>query len=814
MKSFASKMVMLLMLASVVCSPVACRRGGPGAEAIREPDAPTEPAVEATPEADAPTSRPSATPRSAPTRQPETDESNAEGDSEADVSVISLCDEMRGDLFRDGLIRPAQDVLDGLPGASVYEIDVEISDDVLSLEGHQEVCYTNREDEPLDEIFFRLFPNLLGGAATVSALRVDGQDVEPVYELADSALRVPLDVGLQPGEAILIEMAFEVEVAQVMERNYGLFGFFDGVLSLHQFYPVIPVYDDEGWNVELPSPQGDITYYDASFYRVQVTGPDSLVVVASGVEMAREEEGGSQVLTFAAGPARGFYVAASEDYVVASDTVGETQVNSYAPAGREEAADLALGFATDALACYSERFGVYPYTEFDVVSTPMLALGMEYPGMTAITREVYDLDATVRGVPAPIMMEGTVGHEVAHQWFYNMVGNDQIDEPWLDEAVVQYVTGLYYRDTYGEQGYQGWRGSWIDRWDRVDQAEIPIGLPVAAYEDGAYSAIVYGRGPLFVEALAAEMGQETFEAFLRDYVQSHAWGIGTGEAFRQFAEEHCQCDLSALFDEWVYPEDHTVAPTASRQTTDGEEVKGWAVLAQKDDYSDVDMTDLPVDHIGIKKMRQVLEDSGWDPDQIQDVEEFDRETLQDGLDWLEENAAVDDLVLVYVAAHGRYLRDVLVWDDFFPKEWEEVPSRRRVLVIDSCQAANYTDAVRSDRASYVSIAAVDGDEYGWSGLEEEGLPIIGGVFTHYFAAAFADGSSDGDGDGCVSVQEAALLAEEQQRRYIQDVVFAVPEFVEMYHRGGSFPDEDPTFPDVIIDDAVGEPVCLTLDWYR
>jgi hypothetical protein len=693
----------------------------------------------------------------------------------------------------------------------VYGIELDISADLLSVDGRQTVCYTNREDEPLDEIYFRLFPNLLGGATTVSSLRLEGQDVPPHYELADSALRVPLAGGLHPGERVVIEIDFQVDVAREMERNYGLFGFFDGILSLLEVYSVITVYDDEGWNVELPPRQGDITYYDASFYHVRVTAPADLVVVASGVQVARQETGEEQVLTFAAGPARGFYLAASEDYTLVSDTVGETTVNSYALTGQGEGASLALEFATDALKSYNARFGTYPYTEFDVVSTPMLALGMEYPGIVAITLEVYDLDSEVRGVPSPIMMEGTVGHEVAHQWFYNVVGNDQIDEPWLDEAVVQYVTGLYYLDSYGERGYQGWRGSWLDRWQRVDQAEIPIGLPVAAYEDGAYGAIVYGRGPLFLETLAKEMGQETFDAFLRDYYQSQAWDIGTEEAFQALAEKHCECDLTALFREWVYADDGVLVPASDAQTTDGGEATGWAVLAEKDDYSDVDMTNLPVGYIGIRQMREMLEDAGWKPDHIRDLKEFNRGTLRSHLDWLEDNAAEDDLVLVFVAAHGRYLSDVVRWDDFFADEWEEILSRRRVLVIDACQAANYTAVAAGDPAPYLSIAAVDKDEYGWSGLEEEGLPIIGGVFTHYFAAAFGDRSADADGDDCVSVQEAALQAEERQRTYMHDVVFAVPEFLEMYHHGGSHPDEDPTFPDVIVDDAIGEPLCLELE---
>ena len=283
-----------------------------------------------------------------------------------------------------------------------------------------------------------------------------------------------------------------------------------------------------------------------------MTAPSNLTVAASGVEVGREYKDGTQVLTFAAGPARDFYIAASDRFVAVSRTVGETTINSYSVADLTDGAELALEFAAAALESFNERFGVYPYTEFDVVSTPMLALGMEYPGIVAITLDEYDLDSEIRGVPAQVMLEGTVVHEVGHQWFYNAVGNDQVDEPWLDEAIVQYITGLYYLDVYGEQAAQGWRSSWYDRWDRVDRAEIPIGLPAGDYEGSEYGAIVYGRGPIFVAALAEEMGQEPFDEFLRDYYESHKWGIGTGEAFRQLAEEHCQCDLMDLFQTWVH----------------------------------------------------------------------------------------------------------------------------------------------------------------------------------------------------------------------------------------------------------------------
>ncbi len=238
-------------------------------------------------------------------------------------------------------------------------------------------------------------------------------------------------------------------------------------------------------------------------------------------------------------------------------------------------------------------------------------------------------------------------------------------------------------------------------------------------------------------------------------------------------------------------------------------VEVYAVLAEKDDYSDVDMSNLLVDYIDIKRIRAALEELGWPAENIHDIKEFDRESLITELDWLEEVADSNDLVFFYVTAHGNYMRYLVHWNDFFPQEWSQIASQQRVLVVDSCSAAEFTNSVNPDPKGHISIAAVDGDEYGWKGIKEEGLPIIGGVFTFYFAEALGETKADRDGDGLVSVQEAALLAEEKQRGYMHDVVFAVPQFVEDYRSLGARSDEDETFPDVIMDDALGFPLDLT-----
>ncbi|MEA3334833.1 MAG: M1 family metallopeptidase [Chloroflexota bacterium] len=447
--------------------------------------------------------------------------------------------------FRGNLLEGQQAVLETLPGASVYHIDLSIDDTLTRVEGKQEVLYTNREDDPLDRLVFRLFANLSGGLATVSNLAVNGQPLAFNLEGEESVLTVPLPEPLQTGDQVVVQMDFAVEIPVDGSSNYGTFAYLDDVLALAHFYPMVAVYDDRGWNEEIPSQAGDIVYNDASLYLVRADVPADLLVAASGSMIDREQVGGRQVLTIAAGPARDFYLAASPRYQVVSDTVDGITVNSYAFPEHQEGAETIMGFAIEALDSFSDRFGPYPYSELDFVGTPTSALGVEYPGIIAMANRTYTSDNVIG-------LEATTAHEVGHQWLYNVIGNDQVGEPWLDEAMVQYATMRYFEDRYGRAGYDGFRQSLTDRWGRVGNEEIPIGQPVDAYPGAAYGAIVYGRGPLFFEALENEMGRERFDSFLRDYYEEFRWQNVAAGDLRSLAEAHCDCDLTALFEAWVY----------------------------------------------------------------------------------------------------------------------------------------------------------------------------------------------------------------------------------------------------------------------
>lgn len=455
------------------------------------------------------------------------------------------------EIFKVGLVDSAESALKDLSKTSTYYISLDIPPDLISpITGHQIVHYFNNEDTALSEIYLRLYPNYQGGTIKVSHLTLDGGAMIPSLESQDTALRVDLKKPLQPGESLVMEMDFELSVPTEMGGNYGLYGYFEDVLVLDTFYPMIPAYDENGWASQTPQKNGDLTYTDASFYLVQVEAPADLVLASSGVAVDQQIDGSTQTTVFAGGPARDFYLAGSREFVEMNEQVGDTLVRVYTRPEYSVNQAYALDYAAHAIDNLSRRVGTYPYTEFEVISSPMRALGIEYPGITSIVVDEFVDGVELYGMPSEQMLESTLAHETGHMWFYNVVGNDQQYEPWVDEALVQYMTYMYFVDRYGDGS--GLVDSWKYRWSRVENADVPIGLPAGEYHGAEYSGIVYGRGPLFFLDLENKYGLDTVMSAVQNYYQDHLWGNGYTEDLRSALEDACECDLSAEFEAWIY----------------------------------------------------------------------------------------------------------------------------------------------------------------------------------------------------------------------------------------------------------------------
>jgi hypothetical protein len=434
-----------------------------------------------------------------------------------------------------------------------YRIELKINSDLQSISGKEEVYYTNTTGSALDELVFRMYPAIFGSIVSITNTQINGQRTLATFSGYDSVIRFPLENTLQTSERVVASLDFTYKMPADPSGNYLIFAYTKDLLTLAHFYPILAKYDAAGWRTEIPSQLGDVLYSDAAFYLVRIIAPSTAELIESGSEISSKKVFNSQTIEAAAGPARDFYVAAANHLKKISQVSDGITINSYGPAGDDYGNRLTLETAADALKIYSGLVGPYPYTEFDVVATATQALGVEYPGVIAINQKLFNVQSTADDQAARDMLDSTVAHEVGHQWFYNAVGDDQINEPWLDESLTQYITYLYNLARYGASGGTGFLQSLYARWDRTQREEKPIGLPVDRYTPDDYGSIVYGRGPLFFYTLQQQMGEAKMDAFLKAYYSKYQWQIVHSADIQSSLEAACSCDLKQQFKDWVEP---------------------------------------------------------------------------------------------------------------------------------------------------------------------------------------------------------------------------------------------------------------------
>ncbi|HEX7587107.1 MAG TPA: M1 family metallopeptidase, partial [Anaerolineae bacterium] len=349
-------------------------------------------------------------------------------------------------IYKPALVAGSQNDLAQLDRPTRYGLSLSYDPATQVLSGGEDALYVNRQSIPLNEIYFRLFANYpdSGGGITVSNLTVDSAPQAFTLEVQGTALRVPLAHPLAPNSAVNLHLDFRVKIGRNSKGHYADFTANDSITTMPSVYPLIPAYDAKGWHIELPPPYGDLVYADVSLYAVTMTVPTTLTVIASGSTVGTTDNGnGTKTWRLVGAPMRDFDLNVTAQLTAATSLLGETTVNSWYEAVDADAGKKALKFATDALRIYQNRFGTYPYRELDVVETPTTAGGIEYPGIVVLARNLYHDPREAD------YFEFAAVHEVAHQWWYGMVGDDQVNQPWVDESLAQYSSLIDFEDLRG-----------------------------------------------------------------------------------------------------------------------------------------------------------------------------------------------------------------------------------------------------------------------------------------------------------------------------------------------------------------------------
>jgi hypothetical protein len=368
-----------------------------------------------------------------------------------------------------------------------------------TLAADETIRYYNTTGQALNEIVMAVPPNL-SGAFSLNSLT---QDDTPLanYSLVGERMSVILPASLAPGAATTFKLSFSLSIPP--KRYEATFGYSGDQVNLTDWYPFIVPFDG-GWILHDPWAFGEHLVYDSSDFELNLKVSDPSVTIAASAPM----EPNGEWMRYRIYGARTIVFSASTSYLVSDSAVGNVAIRTYYFAGYEGAGDGLLRAALSAVGLFDAKFGPYPYDSLSVVQSD-LPDGQEFDGLVFLGTKFY---AEYGGSARSNLI--TIGvHEISHEWWFGLVGNDQAMEPWLDEALAIYSENTFY--TYNFPRFGDW---W---WNfRVNYFGPTGWVDSSIYDHGTFRSYVnatYLNGANFLYDLNQRMGGDEFYRFLRDY---------------------------------------------------------------------------------------------------------------------------------------------------------------------------------------------------------------------------------------------------------------------------------------------------------
>jgi hypothetical protein len=421
-----------------------------------------------------------------------------------------------------------------------YDIDLTINYYNRFVTATSRASYTNKTQSSINEMVFIIYPTIFQNAIYVKSIKFgDGTPISN-FRWDGHRMVIPLETPLQTGEKIEIIHDFEL----YMPDRAGTFGQTGHQLNLSYWFPMIPPRTETGWDyyeISLVNSQfiGENFFFENADFNVRLEFTDRAenMKVAAGV-LPREEDG---ALIYEMKLGRTFTLSVSDVYVIAEREVLGTKVLSYTYPEEAAAGEAAADLAVDAIRLYSEYYGPIMRDLVSIVEADF-EHNMEFDGLIMISRGIFMFYNNTPETNLTIITP----HEVSHQWFYSLVGNNQAMEPWLDESLATYSEALFYEHYYPELVSWWWE-------NRVD-GHSPTGyVDNSIYLEQGYTAYrnsVYLNGAHFMQDLRDTIGDDAFFNFIKAYALEYRYQIATGEDFFSTLAAYTDEDLTPLLDDY------------------------------------------------------------------------------------------------------------------------------------------------------------------------------------------------------------------------------------------------------------------------
>jgi hypothetical protein len=398
------------------------------------------------------------------------------------------------------------------PKRPVVRLTFDVDESHAEVTGTERVTFT--PDLPVTEVVFRLWPNTPGPVTLGGSLVVDRASLPMTLEPAGNGdgapgtlLRLALPRPSPAGRAITVDLAFTLTLPN---PSFDRWGHTAETAWWGSSHPVLAWVRGSGWATDAGvGIIGETQVSEVADYDVTVEAPPyDTVVGGAATDPPVTVASGRKRWHFRNDRARDVAVAVGR-FAVRRVLAGDVPVDVAVSAELAEggAAEAVFGpvvqNAVESVAEFVRRFGDFPYDSLTVAALqPVADGGVEYPGIVFVGEEDYDF---------------VVPHEVAHEWFYGLVGVNQARDPWLDEAFATFGEVVFNHREHDQRlrralGARGDVGQPMTHWDR---------------NRDAYGATVYRKGAAALLAARAAVGEAAFDGALRCYVARMAYRVAT-----------------------------------------------------------------------------------------------------------------------------------------------------------------------------------------------------------------------------------------------------------------------------------------------
>jgi hypothetical protein len=391
---------------------------------------------------------------------------------------------------------------------ATYDADVVLGYGERSLRVDARITVTNRSGAGVDRIELNTITGPLGNLR-LRLVQVDGHDAQATVD--GQSIIVRLGGVLPDGAATVVRVRLRATLRSSLTGSSWMFTRTGGILQASRWLPWV------GLHRPFDRPNHGDPFFTAlsPFVRVRITTDRRLVIAAPGRRVA--VDGLTQ--TFEAENVRDFHVVASPWFSIRERRVGSWTLRAFVRDGFPTV--KVLDQAADGLLRMSQLAGAYPYATFTIAQTAG-GYALEGPGMIWI----------------PTGMTGTqlrwnVYHEIAHQWFYNVVGSDGARDPFADEAVATHL---------GQVASGIWRDTGCPR-RRLD-------LSIYRYSEACYFGQIYVHGADLLQRVRRTMEAGEYFRGIRAYVAANRFAIGSSRELFETLQAHTDLDLEPILAPW------------------------------------------------------------------------------------------------------------------------------------------------------------------------------------------------------------------------------------------------------------------------